>query len=801
MLRDIRKIELKGAIFDSLTPLDLFDPHEGNKIKTVKGTLVYGRNGTGKSTIAKAFRKLSGEIISTITDTNIYDDLGACISLPTEETKHIFVFDEEYVDRNVRLQEDHLETIVMLGEAVDLTEKIEKAKIECDKYKQAYEQQNQVFAEYCDSKNVKSPKYYLNKLSNALRGDDNWAGRDREISGSRQNTGVRDDTYMRFESLTPVKTKTELILEYKLKLEELKAVKTGVGTIDSEVPTIPSSYQEFNDKTLLSLLEQEIEKPELSEREQKLLLLLQDGKREALLDRMKHFQNKNTSECPYCFQSITAEHKESLVESIKKVLSEIVEEHQNNLRQMMMEPISIDLSLYKKLNGYQLCVDLLEQINISIQKYTECLIRKVNNPYKPIIIDDEKVQDLLIKINLELSNLEKARLEYNKTMKKTRPIITELNRINSEIAFYDIKDLAEQYHKQEAECRETEKLVKTQKKLYDLKKKEVEDLEAQRSNVQLAVDTINACLKYIFFAEDRLKIEYVNGAYKLLSYGKSVKPCDISEGERNIIGLSYFFTSILRGKEEKQAYNEEYLIVVDDPVSSFDVENRIGILSFLKYKISMFLLGNMNTRVLVMTHDLKTFYDIHKIFEEIITACKQEQYANEPKFNRFEIRKKELIPFSYNKRQEYTELVCIVYKYAMGQDDSYEIIIGNMMRQILEAFSTFEYKKGIEEISTDEKILDLLPEKEYIPYYRNLMYRLVLHGGSHRADQIKVMDDFNFFSLISETEKKRTAKDILCFIYLLNKQHLLQHLQGYKSVEENLNSWCKDIKKRSTPNL
>ncbi len=57
------------------------------------------------------------------------------------------------------------------------------------------------------------------------------------------------------------------------------------------------------------------------------------------------------------------------------------------------------------------------------------------------------------------------------------------------------------------------------------------------------------------------------------------------------------------------------------------------------------------------------------------------------------------------------------------------------------------------------------------------------------------MDDLNFFSLISEEEKRRTAKDVLCFIYLLNKAHLLAHLRDVKDqdVENTLNSWCESI--------
>ena len=116
------------------------------------------------------------------------------------------------------------------------------------------------------------------------------------------------------------------------------------------------------------------------------------------------------------------------------------------------------------------------------------------------------------------------------------------------------------------------------------------------------------------------------------------------------------------------------------------------------------------------------------------------------------------------------------------------------MRQVLEAFSTFQYKKGIEEVSTDRSILAILPEKEYQSYFENLMYRLILNNGSHRLDQTRSMSDMNFFTVISDSEKKRTAKEILCFIYLLNEKHVLAHLDGCSNVQSNLSKWCNDVK-------
>ena len=797
MLRDIRKVKISGAIFNTLTPFDLFDPHDGGKLKTVKGALLYGRNGTGKSTIAKAFRKIGGETVPTITSAVLSDDADQPVTLNEDEKQYIFVFDEDFVDKNVRLKQDHLETIVMLGQAADLTEKIEKAEIARDAAKVAFEQQDAIYQEYCDMGNVKSPKHYIILLGNALRGNDSWAGRDREIQGARQNTGVRDDTYKRFLKLTPSKSKTDLIADYKEKMRELEAARTGASTIDKKVPTVSRVYSTYDDEAVQRLLAEEIEEPELSEREKKLLSLIHGGMAQNLTQRMILFRKADTTECPYCFQPITPEYKVSLVESMEKVLSKMVEDHQKALRSHLIEPIVLDLAPYVRLDGYQECVDLLLEVNTTIQNCNYNLNRKIDSPYIPIVTKVTMLKDLSVRLNESLERLETSRIEYNKKAMATAPIIAELNRINGEIAYYDVVDLATQLARQEEECAAAKNLYDMFKSAYDTKKKEVEDLEARRKNVRLAIDSINACMKYIFFADNRLKIEYIDGEYKLLSHGKNVKPCDVSVGERNIIGLCYFFTSILEGKEEKNAHKEEYLLVIDDPVSSYDVENRIGILSFIKYKLGVFLEGNQNTRALVMTHDLKTFYDVHKVLEEVMDTCKQKGYPYGPKFNRFEIREGTLKQFSYSNRQEYTEIVEIIYKYASGQANEYELVIGNMMRQALEAFSTFEYKKGIEAVSTDAQILGLLPEEEYVSYYKNLMYRLVLHGGSHKEEQIKTMSDFRFFSLISDAEKMRTAKDILCFIYLLNRRHLLEHLKNCRNAETELQSWCNDIKARA----
>ena len=798
MLKEISGIEICGANFKKPTDLNLFDPIDGKKIKTIKGALLYGRNGSGKSTIARGFRQIAGEVLPTISRATIFDKDHNPIILSKDERKDIFVFDEEYVDKNVKLQEDHLETIVMLGEQVDLSKKIKVAKEECNAAKTLLDAQARVCSEYNDRQNIKCPQYYLLKLRWALQGDDSWAGRDKEIRNGRQNTGVRDDTYKQFLNITPLKPRSELILDFKRVQQDLEAARAGASIIEQPVPQIPDKYNLYDELEIGKLLSQKIERPEFSEREQFLLKLVRQKGIHVLIERKELLERPETKSCPYCLQELTPGYKDDLIQSIEKILNETVEDHRKILREKIWGEMYIDLFPFEKLDGFSTCKELIMQIDEAIKSNNNLLQQKIDNPYEPISTETVSIHFLLSQLTAALANLENTRIAYNKKAKSTDPFLKELTRINSEIAHYDIIDLARQYDKQCEESKTEKARYESLKADYLLKEKAVQALEAQRSSVTVAIDVMNNYMKYIFFEEDRLRIEYDDGVYRLLSHGQKVKPREVSVGERNIIGLCYFFTSILKGKEEKDAYNDEYLIIVDDPISSYDMENRIGILSFLKYELSAFLEGNTETRVLVMTHDLMTFYDVHKILEEIIEKCKQQWNTGQIKFNRFELRDEEIIHFQYKSRHEYSELIQTIYRFGLGQAGDQTIVIGNIMRQVLEAFATFEFKKGIDKVSTDDDILSLLGCQEFKVYFKNLMYRLVLHGGSHKEEYVKSMNDLNFFTLISEKEKERTAKDILCFIYRLNKPHLLAHLKDVDpDAESKLNLWCQDIRKRS----
>lgn len=787
MLKDITGIKLQGALFRTTQRLDILSQNG----VPVKASLIYGRNGSGKSSIAKAFKKLKGEETTSIQSVSAYDTHNNVVTLSSEEQTHIFIFDEDFVTANVRVQENGLDSIVMLGEQVGLVDLIKTAITELQIAEAERDQKKKVVDEFNSVGNDKSPKYYIEKMKSVLKGDNNWAGRDKIIRGNSVNSSVSDETYKNFLQLNPTKKRDELIVDFNTEREKLKVALSGASRITALMPTIPECLKSFDIGLGNNLLKKVIEHPRLSEREKYLLELVQRGESDALKITAQEFESPNLNRCPKCHQFLSEQYKSEIITSIQHVLSEDVKQHQRQLSSLQLPVFIVDLSAFQQLKHYQECLATIEEINRIIQSNNALLKSKEADPYTPINEELTSLADSLTSLSSLLQQMENDRYVHNQTITDTVPIKANLAKINNEIAYYDVIELSRQHNQCESDKQNAEEAYGDSLETVKEKQKRLNELNAQRDSIHIAIDIINDDLKYIFFSEKRLKIQVENGVYKLFSNGHAVKPKDVSVGERNIIGLCYFFTNIFQGENKDSAYTEEYLLIIDDPVSSYDFENKVGILSYLKYQIGKFILGNIDTKSILLTHDLMSAIDIQKILEELISECNV-KYNGKRVFSYapYELRECNILRFQ-NKRNEYTELLKLIYKYGNGGVDDQGAYIGNIMRQVMEAFATFEYKKGIDSVSTDDSILATMERDEDRKHYKNLMYRIVLNEGSHRYDQTRNMQ-MDFFAMISDPDRRRTAKEILCFMYLLNKPHMRAHL----GIEEckNIETWCNEIR-------
>lgn len=791
MYESITGIEFQGAAFEQKTKMTFFPAGKENTKSRM--CLIYGENGSGKSTVSRAVSKIQGQEYSQIAMANYIDKEDNEVILSEEDKKHIFVFNEDYIEKNVRVKEDGLATIVLFGNQGDLDDKIKLVNTDLETVKRDKKREDEILKKYTDITSMLSPDYYIGKIKDALKGDDHWAGRERKITNGRQNASVSDTTYKNIINSKPNLTNEEIKKQYDDAIKLLNLAVDDSKKINTYVQT--DVVLKSTEDEILALLSIRLEKPKLTEREQYLMTLIEQG--ETLqLDEMKiKFSEKSVTQCPYCLQPVTKEYKDSLVSSIETVLSKIVDEHRDALSQSILSEVNIDLLPFQELDKSLLekCRLAIDGMNEVIAKCNKYIKQKSESIYTPITDVEFGLAEKRTTLCEALKALDADRIRYNNQFSKVKTTKKLLRTLNNQLAYYDIIDLYKSYLKQLDEKNHEKEKLETLAIREDNKKTEYENLLQEKKSIKIAVDVINEGLQYVFFSKDRLRIGVKNNVYSLTTNGKTIRPSDVSAGERNIIALCYFFVDIMSNLSSGTAYEQECLLLIDDPVSSFDLENRIGILSFLKAQLLKLFCGNSNSKAVIMTHDLPTFYDVGKIFGEIKEAATDKFGKSQTNYALRELTKRTLIEFEERKRHEYTELISTVYNYAASVSDEYDMVIGNIMRRTLEAFSTFEYKQGIDKISCDETILDSLGEKTYYDYFQNLMYRLLLNGESHMEERVKSLTDATFASNVALEEKEHIAKDVLCFMALLNRNHVKAHLRDIPKAMTNIDSWCEQI--------
>ena len=779
----LKKIKFKGGFFTEETELELFKNED-------RISILYGKNGSGKSTISNAIRKAKGDMIEEISEAKVYDQEGSDF----EDIQCIHIFNEDYINSRVKIKDDGLSTIVLFGELGNLEDRILTLQHELKTELIRNEELKAIAEEFKDQHSKKSPYNCRCQIIQGLSGDGHWAEREKIINDGKRNASVTEKVIDSIIALRPKDTLSDLKRRYEENNQLLRQVRKNEATQIQNTTKLNILYDE---NVLKHILSQKVERPELSDREQYLLQLIDNEKLEQINEMKVVFSKEKTKKCPFCFQDISEQKKQDLISSIEKVLSKEVDIHKEKLKKCIIQEVNVDFSGMDVLNSsnYIKCKDLVEEINREISKIREIIYKKFNHPYTPIADFESALIDKLNQYELVRINLQKEIEMYNDAVKRIEILKKDLFKDNAAIAHYEISRDIELWEQAVKDQKKANEILEKSNEIINNIRNELNVLRSQKKNIKIAVNLINKSLRYVFFSKDRLEIKVENEKYVLYANGRTVRPNNVSVGERNIIALCYFFTELIMNQDAKDGYNKKLIIVIDDPISSFDFENKIGIMSLLKSKMSDIIKSNLESQILVMTHDIRCLYDLEKIGEEISDEYKREKNGEKKvTYTCRELKNKEIVQFSVKNRNEYSEIMKVVYDYACGGDDTDNLTIGNSMRRVLEAFSTFVYKKGIAEVSCSDTILQQIEDKDFIAFFKNLMYRLVLNGDSHMQDRTNSMEDMDYLDFLDDNERRRTAQEVICFIYLLNKQHVLAHLEGKRNIEININKWCSDIK-------
>lgn len=649
---------------------DIYSKTIEAKKKNVWISLIYGKNSSGKSTVSRDFyniNQINSSTNSYFTDYNGKKVKWNCF-------KKIFVFNEEYIEKNVKFVEKGLSNILLGEKQITL---------------ENYSNQTKSILEELDIFFNKKEPNALPYLINTIL---------KKLNDSSKTSNSR---FTRLKELESITKKDILKFEKKANLKTIKSIcefKTK-----NKKPLEISSYKEWYEK--LSLLQQKINQDSSFSSVTKVKKELKDL--ELLNQKISYFQIK--SNCNY-------------------------------LNYQIDETIDIYVDIIRFIDQYFVILEETKNFYKDFYMYHLGLLKKLVN-----------------KIN-EVLSVGYAK-EYNLVFLKNE--------------YQVLKSF----------------LSDTLKKINDKSKTSKKNLQNIVNNPH---EIINKKLKFIFWDSKDVKISMdENGKYNLTINKNKIEPHELSTGEKNIIALCYFFTSFIVEVENK----DELMIVIDDPVSSFDVDNQLSVLRYLKSEIDLinesyktykqygkemkvWKNAELKIKILIMTHDLT-------VYRDLIT-----QFTNTPelqnRFVFFELKDEKL-----KKRDrfthEYSDLLNSIYDYAILNENSNNSI-GNTLRKVLEAFLMFESKMSISNITQDNVLKKLLSDN-YAEYFQGLMLTISLNKESHYGDNIKdfVSTYFQFEDNLSVM--KRVAQSVLCFIHLINHKHIGMHINddAVKNVEKWIN--------------
>lgn len=218
--------------------------------------------------------------------------------------------------------------------------------------------------------------------------------------------------------------------------------------------------------------------------------------------------------------------------------------------------------------------------------------------------------------------------------------------------------------------------------------KELEDSVSEYGNFRTFLNEIlrnmSINLKLEFINENNKKNYYITQAVDDGDSNKikfSIK--DISEGEKNLLALLFFYYEMYNDGYQKKPKDDIKLVVIDDPVSSLDDANKTYVIEIIKK-----ILEDDFEQVFVLTHSWNDFCDI--------------AYGKEGKkdYNLFEIVKYDNIGSSLIKQDKkilnpYNKLFKEIYELSkLPQDreidDCKLYHTPNSMRRVLEEFLSFK---------------------------------------------------------------------------------------------------------------
>lgn len=774
-------------------------------------SLIYGRNGSGKSTLTQYLfdalvngpcqvTKLSGDIANAL-----YDNEAIRV-----EPK---LFNAEFIDKiGYREEEDsgRLKTIVYFGDQNSNQEEIEEL----------VEKQTAAFEE------LRQKKDRISELGSKKRGEiaDHLAGVRRHLKGERSWSEFRQAVTGAAPKVTDAVVDALISVAVHKRdkpidqlVDDRKKLLESISRSESR-PLVAAQIQPFRLPWDLqpadSLFREVPSNYAQSEIESHYLGLLK-GFGSAILEKARdEFEQSQGAKCPMCTQQI----EDDLRSELHRALTNVLESQERAgiaERISQLEPIGhlapamLDARQAEAID--ESTVELYSQARLKVKRFVEEFSKatevKTNSP-------ETKVELPLSKFEEATSELEAARLQciaeleiFNEGVRSREQNISKFFQVNNEVAASDAdtRDALLKLRDAKREVDDLNEAVDRLGKRLEEIGAQLQVLKARELEHEAAMRLMNRFLAVIFADQNRLYLEPAERAYRVLSRGCDVPLEELSTGERNIIALVFYLASIFEESNDHTEFAQQRFLIIDDPLSSFDSDNRFGVFLLLRQIIARFT-RNPLTQIVMTSHDLGFIQDLFTVVSDVNGVNAAVRMIENHRLN----------PINLDSYSSYSDMLRRIYNYACTLDpqdfDRADVPAGNEMRLVLEAYAQFEVSRGIVDLPTAQIVKKIFSENEIdlAPYFEGRLYKLLLHGESHSADSIRA-GQFDLSEVATREERQEIAQDLIAIISTVSPAHIPAklgvkvkgtdksnpyHLAGY---EDRIARWEQDRARRTLP--
>lgn len=322
----------------------------------------------------------------------------------------------------------------------------------------------------------------------------------------------------------------------------------------------------------------------------------------------------------------------------------------------------------------------------------------------------------------------------------------------------------------------TSKINKLRDEVDELRKKL--EHENKRNSSEEVIKYMNRWLRLVF-GENLISIE----ANSQLGYdlknlkGQIIPPGRLSLGEQNILALCYFFVAKVSGGSLGNYGKSNQVILLDDPVSSFDYSNKYGVMQVLNYIAGLISGSKSKSKMLIMTHDPIAARELsnaikHRVGGDKVKCCRIIDSQNVY-----------LEPVKLDSLDEYRDILHKMFDVATQKGKGIDLISPNEVRRVWEAFLRFEL--GESEISSRNALDrvscfydDQSAEYKFLESFISYVY---INQDSHSSDQM-LFDNFDLIPILGRHEFEKHIRQIVLFMRLVAPSHIPSRLA--KSINQ-----------------